>query len=240
MDLREGGVGVDPWTHWYYSVKADALVRQLKAVGPPPERIVDVGAGTGFFSEVLLRQWPHASSVCIDLNYEEGDLARSSRGLTFARSSEESGDTYLFMDVLEHVEDDLGLLSHYVRSAPPGARFYLTVPAFKMLWSNHDVYLHHFRRYRLAEIERVARSCGLEVLAGRYLYGASFPAVAAVRIAQRFRTEAPVESQMRQHSRRANATAKSVLLAENRLPGNRVAGSTAAVFAVKPGHGYAQ
>ena len=70
-------------------------------------------------------------------------------------------DLVLMMDVLEHVDDDRGLLRHYAAKVPPGAHFLVTVPAFAFLWSGHDVFLEHKRRYRLVEIEAAMRDAGI-------------------------------------------------------------------------------
>ena len=64
-------------------------------------------------------------------------------------------DVVLLMDVLEHVEDDVGLLRQYVEKVPSGARFLISVPAFQVLWSDHDVFLEHKRRYTVAKVEHV-------------------------------------------------------------------------------------
>ena len=53
----------------------------------------------------------------------------------------------LLMDVLEHVDDDVGLLRAYAEPARPGTRFIVSVPAFSWLWSAHDEFLEHRRRY---------------------------------------------------------------------------------------------
>ena len=55
MDLKEEDIlGADIGRHWYYRAKAAALRR---AVGDlAPRRILDVGAGSGFFSRHLLAE----------------------------------------------------------------------------------------------------------------------------------------------------------------------------------------
>jgi hypothetical protein len=82
-------------------------------------------------------------------------------------------DLVLLMDVLEHVDDDLGLLKAYV-DVPSGSRFLMTVPAFQFLWSGHDDFLEHKRRYTLAQFEALARDAGLTVQRGAYFFGAVF------------------------------------------------------------------
>ena len=94
-------------------------------------------------------------------------------------------DLVLMMDVLEHVDDDAGLVRHYVAKVLSGTHFLATVPAFRFLWSGHDVFLEHRRRYTLAEVEQTMRRAGLEVVRGAYYFGAVFPLAAAVRLATR-------------------------------------------------------
>ena len=63
----------------------------------------------------------------------------------------------LLMDVIEHIEDDVGLVGEYVNKVAPGTQFIATVPAFMWLWSGHDVFLEHVRRYTLPRIEQFFR-----------------------------------------------------------------------------------
>src|SRR5262249_49438315 len=51
-------------------------------------------------------------------------------------------------DVLEHLEDDIDILSHLFRLLKPGGRLVLTVPAHMSLWSYFDETACHFRRYK--------------------------------------------------------------------------------------------
>lgn len=143
----------------------------------------------------------------------------------------EVADLHLLMDVIEHVPDDAALINEYVEDAPQGSLFFVSVPAFEFLWSGHDVFLGHYRRYTLRQAERVVRSCGLTVLSGRYLYGSTFPLVAGVRLVKRRRGD--VGSDMTSPSTVTNSVLDRVMSVENRWRGNRVAGSTAIVVARK-------
>ena len=70
MDLKEAGLlGADQGTHWYYASKARALLHCLDR--KDPERILDVGAGSGFFSKFLLRRTSAKSAVCVDPGYAD-------------------------------------------------------------------------------------------------------------------------------------------------------------------------
>jgi hypothetical protein len=140
------------------------------------------------------------------------------------------------MDVIEHVEDDVGLVREYVGKVAPGTRFIATVPAFMWLWSGHDVFLEHFRRYTLGGIERVLRAGGLTVELGCYFYATLLPLVAFSRVAERLKGHSHDEarSQMREFGPLLNAMFWLACRAElPLLRANRLAGLTAFIRAVK-------
>jgi hypothetical protein len=142
-------------------------------------------------------------------------------------------DLVLMMDVLEHVDDDRGLLRHYAAKVPSGAHFLVTVPAFGFLWSGHDVFLEHKRRYRLSEIESAMRDANLKVVRGSYYFGLVFPLAAAVRLAARGETEP--RSSLKKHGAVTNVLLGAICAAELPLfPLNRLAGLSAFVLARKP------
>src|SRR6185503_19334117 len=69
MDLKEEDIlGDDIGRHWYYRSKAAALRRMVG--GLKAQRLLDVGAGSGFFSRHLLRQAGAQSALCVDIGYE--------------------------------------------------------------------------------------------------------------------------------------------------------------------------
>ncbi|HEV7545634.1 MAG TPA: methyltransferase domain-containing protein [Reyranella sp.] len=234
MDLKEEDIlGADIGRHWYYRAKAAALRR---AVGDlAPRRILDVGAGSGFFSRHLLAEAGAQSALCVDIGYpSERDDSVAGKPVLYRRDTGPTDcDLVLMMDVLEHVDDDRGLLRHYAAKVPSGAHFLVTVPAFGFLWSGHDVFLGHKRRYRLGEIEAVLRDADLEVMRGSYYFGLVFPLAAAVRLATRNSGEP--KSSLKKHGAITNSLLSAVCTAEVPLfPINRLAGLSAFVVARKP------
>jgi hypothetical protein len=88
-------------------------------------------------------------------------------------------------DVIEHIEDDAGALAELRRVARQGARLVVTVPAYSWLWSEHDVSMHHQRRYTLGQLQERARAAGWEPTASSYYFSCILPAAAAVRLIRR-------------------------------------------------------
>jgi 2-polyprenyl-3-methyl-5-hydroxy-6-metoxy-1,4-benzoquinol methylase len=233
MDLKEEDIlGGDIGRHWYYRAKAAALRRMVEELAP--RRVLDVGAGSGFFSRHLLTSGAQ-SALCVDIGYDrDRDETLDGKPVLYRRDcSATDCDLVLMMDVLEHVDDDAGLVRHYAAKVPSGAHFLVTVPAFRFLWSGHDVFLEHKRRYTLAEIERTMRDAGLAVVKGAYYFGLIFPLAAAVRLATRGDTEP--RSSLRKHGALSNGLLGAICAAELPLFAlNRLAGLSAFVLAKKP------
>jgi SAM-dependent methyltransferase len=73
-------------------------------------------------------------------------------------------------DVLEHIEDDSGFLHSIYRLLIPGGRFYLTVPAYRFLWSDADEYAGHRRRYTLKALTAILQQAGFSIEYSTYMF----------------------------------------------------------------------
>lgn len=238
MDLKETDIlGDFTPEHWYYKAKAAAMMRLLGAHSP--ERILDVGAGSGFFSRHILASTNAKKAWCVDISYATDSDGQEQRKPVYYRRAVDDvdADLVLLMDVLEHVDDDVGLLSDYVGRVPAAARFLISVPAFQFLWSGHDEFLEHKRRYTLTQLERVATSAGLTLVRGSYYFGLILPLAAATRLVGRLRSASPdaSRSQLKIHHPLVNGTLSALCRAElPLLPFNRLAGLTVFCMARKP------
>ncbi len=233
MDVREQEIlGTEIDQHWYYMSKGAALLAFVRELSF--KTIVDVGAGSGFFSRVLLAQTAAQRAICVDPAYEnEGTDFISGKPIHFQRSlSNVEAEIVLMMDVLEHVDDDGALIRDYAARVKGPAYFLITVPAFQWLFSQHDVFLQHRRRYKLEEIEAVAVESGLELVRSSYFFGFVFPLAAVRRIAGRIlhsANETDTRSDLKRHAPVVNAALRSACSAElaTVFPRNRIAGLTA-------------
>ncbi|MCE6957687.1 class I SAM-dependent methyltransferase [Cereibacter sphaeroides] len=234
MDLKErDALGDSADSHWYYVSKASMVARLLPT---PPRNILDVGAGLGWFSRWFLTHGYGTHATCVDPGYEsesEEDLG-DGRRMSFVRSIDRTeADLVLLMDVLEHVDDDVALLREYWEKAPPGAVFVITVPAFEFLWSSHDDYLEHRRRYTRTRLANTIRAAGAEPRLLHYYFGAIFPVAGAVRLLKRKSKER--NSDMRPVPAPLNALLTVVCKLEARLTRwNRLAGLTVVAQFTKP------
>ncbi len=189
MDLKELEAGVDPHVHWYYQSKKLPLLSYAKKAlaGGKPLTIVDIGSGSGFFAIELEKLYGNAirKVYLVDTGYSQEEMA-----LTEGQKIEKvhgipatiENGLVIMMDVLEHIEDDLAMLQS-VKAACVGDNnyFFITVPAFQSLWSGHDVYLGHYRRYKIPMLREVLQKAGFCKIKNYYLYGGLFPMVWTVR-----------------------------------------------------------
>ena len=236
MDLKErtlirGDIG----DHWYYKAKLAAV--ELICAPLQPRSILDVGAGLGFFSRALLAKSTASEAWCVDPGYDlESDEIVAGKPLHQRRKiGNLDVDIVLMMDVLEHVSDDLGLIVGYAAKVPPGSFFLFTAPAFMWLWSGHDVYLEHYRRYTLPGLEYKIGQAGLNIELGCYLYGPLLPAAAVARVGQRLFRSNSARSQMGDHGPVLSWLFDSVCKIEAPFfRVNRIGGVTALVTARKP------
>lgn len=74
-------------------------------------------------------------------------------------------DLIALLDVLEHVDDDLALLSGLARLLPSAGSILVSVPMDPKLFCLVDEQAGHVRRYTRASLEDLAYQAGLEIVA---------------------------------------------------------------------------
>ena len=189
MDVAEANqLTVDQaFQHWYYQAKFDLLREHLARENIAwDSQIADVGCGVGLFLTFLERTGCvcPANLVGIDPAFAIPTPAVEGSAMILPQwPAARCFDLILMMHVLEHVEDDCGMLRDAARRLSDGGTLYIEVPACPMLFSAHDRYLGHYRRYTTGSLRRLVERVGdLELVKVHYLFAAIFPAVAAVRL----------------------------------------------------------
>lgn len=87
-------------------------------------------------------------------------MLASATELPFA---DNSFDLLTALDVIEHLDDDVGGLGEIRRVLKPGAPAVIFVPAFQALWGPNDDQSGHKRRYRLDGLKSAATAAGLTI-----------------------------------------------------------------------------
>jgi len=181
--------------HWWFQGRRQ-IVRRLAhhVVRPGAGRtVVDVGCGTGASVAEMSRDY---RTVGIEPSDSAVALARQrfpSHEFIHGHAPRDLGelagtaDLFLFMDVLEHIPDEIALLSQTVEAAHPGAHILITVPADPELWSEHDVTHRHYRRYVLESFQEIWRGLPVSVRLLSYFNARLYPIVRLARMLSRKR-----------------------------------------------------
>lgn len=214
MDLIESGLA-NPIQHWYYWHKFRAILKLIADDLARSNYLVDVGAGSALFSLEILKNYSNLEVIAIDTGYKKDIEHIKTNRISFRRDGiGVVGDIYLFTDVLEHLPNDVKGLTEYVKLAPIGAKFVFTVPAFMSLFSGHDIYLKHYRRYRKKQLKFVLQSAGLCIKKSQYLYSLLFPLAWIMR---KLPSSQDVVSQMKDHGVFINIFLRWILQIEHNL-----------------------
>jgi SAM-dependent methyltransferase len=97
------------------------------------------------------------------------------------RPEENKADIGMAMDVLEHIEDENMALQGWNKSLKSNGLMFVTVPAFQALWSYHDEFLDHKRRYTKTQLTKVLNENGFEAVKVTYAFSFIFPLVYLIR-----------------------------------------------------------
>lgn len=172
--------------HWWFQARREILLQVIKSFVPKGASVLDVGCGTGFILEKLQHDYDahgldHAE-VAVNYCHE--------RGLTFVKQGLLGEETFnnkkfhliSFLDVIEHIEDDLAVLLAAKPYLSENGVVMITVPAFEFLWSAHDEIHHHKRRYTKETLTELLQKAGYTMRYISYFNTLLFPMIALVRV----------------------------------------------------------
>lgn len=176
--------------HWWFVARRrilETIIRSLDV--PEPRNILEVGCGmggnlpmlkglgqvTGIEADEPARDWVGRH---LGIAVHAGQLPDRLQLPPGARFG-----LVCLLDVLEHVEDDVGSLHALGEVLETKGKILITVPAYQWLWSAHDESLHHFRRYTASQLRKVAERAGLRVARISYFNTLLFPLAVLARFA---------------------------------------------------------
>jgi SAM-dependent methyltransferase len=167
--------------------------------------VLEVGAGIGAATELLNDGTPHRW-LCLEPDRRlaeriKGNLRPALRNCEVAVGAlsdlraREDFDAILYMDVLEHIEDDKAELARAANLLRPNGSLLVLAPAFPWLYTPFDSAIGHFRRYTRHSLRTVAPeglreervhyldSIGMLASAGnRLLLRSATPSVGQIRL----------------------------------------------------------
>jgi SAM-dependent methyltransferase len=180
--------------HWWFQSRLMFIenlyrLRVLNHFRRRQPRLLDLGCGTGMF---LKRRTADSDGHGADFSHAALAYSRE-RGLTRLTQADAtrlpyadaSFDVVTAFDLIEHVPDDAALVAEVWRVLKPRGFFLATVPAHPIMWSGHDISLHHMRRYKRGQFEALFAPKLWERLRMSFAFFLIFPVAVVVRMFRR-------------------------------------------------------
>lgn len=151
------------------------LLRQSNTDGSG-KSIYEIGYGAGevfnLYREMGLRVYGYDFS---ELAYEYAQQNYQDERITLFQEKPKAKKQYDFVvacEVLEHIEDDVGMLKEWKQYLKNTGKLIISVPAHMNRWGATDVYAGHYRRYERKELEKKFIKAGLQI---EKMYTYDFP-----------------------------------------------------------------
>ena len=151
------------------------LINQIQSESKHTDRLIDFGAGTGYFASTLRDN--AKTVVCIETDPSLSDRLHSNNFIThthLSNISDDSSDFIYTLNVLEHIDDDLSAMSNLFSKLRPGGKLFVYVPAFNVLYSSMDRKVGHHRRYTHDELCAKLSVIGFNILRSEYVDSLGF------------------------------------------------------------------
>jgi SAM-dependent methyltransferase len=161
---------------WYFRSLHRLVAGELgRTLGSGPAALLDAGCGTGGLMRRLGAARPgwtwtgvEASPVACAYARDQGAGNVIEAALPRLPFPDGTFDAVVLADVLYQVEDDVAALRECWRILRPGGVVVATVPAYRWLWSYHDVAVEGRRRYSRMEILGKLRQSGFGAARATY------------------------------------------------------------------------
>lgn len=145
----------------------------LKTIGAlPGPRLLEIGCGIGTYTKLWAEAGYQVTASDINPAYVSAARQRFAAigaidvRLEDATSPPQEGevwDSAVLLDVLEHLRDDVQVLSDIARRLREGGVLAVKVPAHEWLRGSLDDAVGHYRRYSKSSLSQVARDAGYDV-----------------------------------------------------------------------------
>lgn len=174
-------------TYWWHLGRLRIIETYINrvAINRSVYKILNVGCGTGGTID-MLEKFGTTDNVDISdeaINYmkKRGYKRITKVDNVMLPFKEKTYDMVGAFDVLEHIENQVKALKEWKRVLKDDGYIIISVPAYQWLWTEHDVSLHHKRRYTERRLVEAAKAAGLVPEKSSYAIVFSLPLVVGFR-----------------------------------------------------------
>jgi len=174
--------------NFWFRARNDLVTAMLRKYFGDAGRFLEIGCGTGYVLAGIARALP---------GFKLSGSELFAQGLPFAAARAPGAELFQMdaraipyenefnvigaFDVLEHIDEDELVLAQMHRAVADGGGIMLTVPQHRFLWSRHDEYACHVRRYEAAELRAKVERAGFTVMRATSFVTLLLPLMALAR-----------------------------------------------------------
>ena len=182
MDLNETTTEVINRHPWELSRTKCVLAVYSKYIDKLHEQknrciYINAGAGDLYFDRALMGKYSEDEVHAIDIAYKD-KVSENEKVFKYhylEEIEENSFDYMIMMDSLEYIEDDAEYINKMILRLKENGYFFFTLPAFPMLFSDHDINIKNLRRYDRKSFASVLENTpGLEIVEEFYFFASLF------------------------------------------------------------------
>jgi SAM-dependent methyltransferase len=147
-------------------------------------RVVEVGAGTGSFSQLVLEHSITSLSLVEPstrmhqilsqrITQSDAGMRIKTYNTLFVNVADQiklrqQPDSIIYVNVMEHIEDDMAELRAVYQTLERDGRLFIFVPALQWLFGGFDKQIGHYRRYSRSELEKKCIRAGFKIVKSVY------------------------------------------------------------------------
>jgi SAM-dependent methyltransferase len=194
--------------------RLDAISQVEKCNVDGDSIIMEIGCSSGFLIRDLVECFPRSTVIGADVVKEPlYKLAQSLPTVPLLRFDllkcplpNDCVDILIMLNVLEHIENDLGALKKAFDLLKPGGILIIEVPAGSSLYDDYDAHLQHFRRYSAEDLINKLKIAGFSIARQSHLGAILFPAFAVVKYLNKLFPEKNTRSVVRERSSKTGSS----------------------------------